>query len=380
MQNRCMTSFWRLPHILCITLLVAVTAGKDCTCKEFCNYECGLNASKPHQLTVYRMTPNGVLDMGDKDTGDARGDTSFVLSRRLIEYQCRQEPWSPYCNAMTNFDGDDSNSTDLVMSVTVEVDGQWGPYLLCNPRDIKNPHGSWYCDLNIPGSFPVPAVPPPKCDAADFEVFDDYCWDGDSHPVREPATSLNECCGIAHEHKANHFQFIPANKTCEIHGFTLKAKQCKGVAMAFKNPHLGACNCRRAFETVGREDIDVALKYLPGQHPAGGEWYSHPERGRCKNGQQLGDNNCTWRVVSVNKIIRAACMYQHLDGNVIKNDQSCFDKCEKPYNVTSNCYLKCYSESTKSMTKEELAAPWDVAFKHDDVADGGCPPHPGTHV
>ena len=33
-------------------------------------------------ITVYRMTPFGVLDMVNKDTGDVKGDTSFVLSRK----------------------------------------------------------------------------------------------------------------------------------------------------------------------------------------------------------------------------------------------------------------------------------------------------------
>ena len=51
------------------------------------------------------MTPKGVLDMRNKDTGDVRGDTSFVLSRRTVAYQCRQDPSSFFCSGLTQFAG-----------------------------------------------------------------------------------------------------------------------------------------------------------------------------------------------------------------------------------------------------------------------------------
>jgi hypothetical protein len=51
----------------------------DCNCKKFCEYECAINATEARNITVYRMTPHGVYDLENKDTGDASGDMSFVL-------------------------------------------------------------------------------------------------------------------------------------------------------------------------------------------------------------------------------------------------------------------------------------------------------------
>ena len=34
---------------------------------------------------------------------------------------------SIFCKGMTQFDGDDANSTDLIEEFEIMVDGQWGP-------------------------------------------------------------------------------------------------------------------------------------------------------------------------------------------------------------------------------------------------------------
>jgi hypothetical protein len=58
-------------------------AGSGCTCESFCNYDCAINATEaPLNMTFYRMTYKGVLDLSDKDTGDVAGDTSFVISKK----------------------------------------------------------------------------------------------------------------------------------------------------------------------------------------------------------------------------------------------------------------------------------------------------------
>ena len=76
-------------------------AGSGCTCETFCDYKCAINATAASNTTFYRMTPHGVLDMSNKDTGDVHGDTSFVLSRRTVAYQCRKDPSSFFCNGLT---------------------------------------------------------------------------------------------------------------------------------------------------------------------------------------------------------------------------------------------------------------------------------------
>ena len=102
-------------------------AGSNCTCETFCNYKCSINATKPQNVSLFRMTPNGVLDLVNKNTGDDKGDVGFVISRRTTAFYCKSNPKSFHCTGMTQFDGDDSNNTDLVLELKIEVNGQWGP-------------------------------------------------------------------------------------------------------------------------------------------------------------------------------------------------------------------------------------------------------------
>lgn len=74
------------------------------------------------------MTPFGVLDLAEKNSADMPGDVSFVISRRTAAYECKVNPTSWGCSTMVQFEGDDPNSTDLVLQMTVEVDGQWGEW------------------------------------------------------------------------------------------------------------------------------------------------------------------------------------------------------------------------------------------------------------
>jgi hypothetical protein len=81
------------------------------------------------------MTPYVARTLTNKNTGDPKGDTSFVLSRKDISEECLKNPTSPRCF----FNGDDPNSTDLVIQFEVELDGQWGPYEFCNPVHTNDP-------------------------------------------------------------------------------------------------------------------------------------------------------------------------------------------------------------------------------------------------
>jgi hypothetical protein len=54
-------------------------ANTDCTCDAFCNYECSINPEPMGKKTYYRMTYKDLYNLSNKDTGDAAGDTSFVI-------------------------------------------------------------------------------------------------------------------------------------------------------------------------------------------------------------------------------------------------------------------------------------------------------------
>lgn len=126
-------------------------AGSGCTCGDFCDNKCAINATGAQNITLYRMTPHHTLTLLDKNTGDAAGDTSYIISRRTAAFDCRNAPKNDsHCATMT-VTGDEANSTDLIIKFDVEVDGNWGPYLYCNPLDGKHPEGVWNCSASHHG-------------------------------------------------------------------------------------------------------------------------------------------------------------------------------------------------------------------------------------
>jgi hypothetical protein len=58
------------------------------------------SATFDRSFIVQRMTPFGVLDVSNKNTGDSHGDTSFVLSKKTNAYTCRQDPNSFQCSGL----------------------------------------------------------------------------------------------------------------------------------------------------------------------------------------------------------------------------------------------------------------------------------------
>jgi hypothetical protein len=90
--------------------------GSNCTCPTYCAGKCAINTTSfgmnKQTQRLYRMTPFVARTLTNKDTGDVPGDTSFVLSRKDISDECRENPTSARCF----FNGDDPNSTDLVIS------------------------------------------------------------------------------------------------------------------------------------------------------------------------------------------------------------------------------------------------------------------------
>jgi len=146
-----------------------------------------------------------VLDLTDKDTGDVAGDTSFVISRKNDAYECKMHPDSFMCVAVAQFSGDDKNSTDLVLEMQVEVDGQWGPYLKCNPDNVTDPSGGWNCAYDI--KQPNPPNFPKQCDP--LTNYDNICLRGTPVKVLNK-TDLGDCCAAAS--KANQ-KFVFEKKT-----------------------------------------------------------------------------------------------------------------------------------------------------------------------
>eukprot|EP00037_Helgoeca_nana_P013502 m.124234 g.124234 ORF g.124234 m.124234 type:complete len:426 (-) comp22069_c0_seq1:30-1307(-) len=343
--------------------------GSSCNCTRFCAGECAINATLPENRTLYRMTMKGVYNYNEKNTGDKTGDLSFVLGTRLRAYACRQDPNNALCNAVAKFSGDDPNSTDLVLEVQMEVDGQWGPYLLCNPKNTSDSTGPWACttSLNFSSGLPLP----PSCTDV-YIAIPGYAWNFAGKVTVLPADTLAKCCALAEKLKIPLWQFFEGNSSCVI-GTQMDPKEPNGPhhdgVMAYaKSLVPPPCDCPRVHMTVGRENLTRTYGGNSGDvDPVGGDWFSHPTGGQCAQGAPLGTAGCTWRVIDTKRVIKASCMYETVDAAVEKLGAACFNACPQPTNHTSTCYLGCFTKVVKSTSPVVLTASWDAAFET-------CPP------
>ena len=261
-------------------------AGSGCNCTAFCADECAINATGPATITQYRMTQFGVVDMNNKNTGDMAGDTSFVIDRRTSAYECRQDPTSFMCSGIAQFDGDEPNSTDLVLEWELDVDGKWGPYLMCNPIDSAVSDGPWSCRDSLGHPMVLPAPPasyPPAC-AAKFRGAENYCVTdmGFNKQGQAPAADLSACCATATSEDVEGFTYL-ANGTCQLFKYAFEGANCtggvSGVAPPPPPPPANTdtnCECKRINQTVGREGLGHGSS--GGGGGGGGE---NPSEGEC---------------------------------------------------------------------------------------------------
>ena len=113
-----------------------------------------------------------------------------------------------------------------------------------------------------------------------------------------------------------------------------------------------------------------------------GSWFSSIEHGFCdaKHGA------CTWRVVSIDKIVRREC-HTRVFGEMVQSRGApeCLDACgAQRTNITSPCWVDCFYKAalgrdagkiggaTAGMTLEELKKAWMRPFQEERF--GGCPP------
>jgi hypothetical protein len=232
-------------------------ANSGCNCTAFCRNECAINATAAANATVYRMTPFGVLSLTEKDSGDLQGDTSFVISRRTSAYECAEDPDSWSCTTMVQFQGDNPNSTDLVIALQVEWDGQWGPYLYCNDVNTSDPLGAWNCTTSLSNTH-APGFPP-VCAALNYDPVSDTCVNVGWLVKSEVVADIAECCSLASAEQTRYFSYENSTGKCNHYSEALSFKACNGTLTAFYDPPLNTCNCSRVFETVGRENLTLAF-------------------------------------------------------------------------------------------------------------------------
>jgi len=127
-----------------------------------------------------------------------------------------------------------------------------------------------------------------------------------------------------------------------------------------------------------------AASKLTKAHP--GHWYSALEFGDCS---KHSGANCTWDVLSVDKIVNKTCHSDSFFGAVQKAAPQPFANCSKSArpNATDPCWVRGFYEAVlgpnagkrigwnvTGLPLDDLIAFWSAPFESDDPARGGCPP------
>ena len=360
----------------------------EAICEAFCSGACSmLNTSDsaagrsgaPKTTVMYRMTPRNCTTMTNKDTGDARGDISFVLSQR-----------SWHSSFLANV------TSNVVAKFEIAGDGGWGPYKQCNPM-----HGwdtsHFACEFDC--------MHPPHCSGQDKNgtgFGGVFCG-----CERANKTVGRMDMGAMHFHHSG-----PLPDKCGWSYDPLDAGTCMKcstpratVTGANESDVLsnlcGACadddGCvswttfdNSTGMTYGADAAEVAgacisAKKRPGHHSwlgVGGEWYSNPAEGECKKDQTPGDGSgCTWKLEQIVKYTNETCVLDRVNSAVELYGKACFGACPGARNTSSDCFGECYTSTVagdwykkiKPMPVPLLVGAWEGAFSSDDPETGACP-------
>jgi len=389
----------------------------DAVCASFCNYECGFyNAShgergQPVNLTVYRLTPKNVSGLLNKNTGDAPGDVSFVLSKKNLTQHCLHYPDGLGCHT-------DNANEDIYGTFVVEVDGQWGPYQMCNPADGWDTK-DWRCGLECLHPTHAdgcprdrPAWGPARNGSTGRGGYQCWCERTYKTAGREKAPTHHGYYPTAWPPQCSTGAFIPPYASlwrCVV-GTAYKVlrawSEASALTMACKacdqDTHCTGWRLgedgKSATLFQGKIQHEICLfpthsasknpRQWPGLSWFGvgnviGYWYSMTTGGgECENGVPLGTNGCTWHVVEEKAYKNASCVDAHVDMSIEAYGKICFDTCPHPLNRTTDCYLDCYrnvimgdaSLNLSKMPSEFFVEPWVKAIHEDDLERGGCLP------
>ena len=102
-----------------------LTKSGDDFCADFCNNRCGFyntsagETGRPQNITIYRITPSNVTGVLNKNTADAPGDITFVISKKNLTQYCLHDPDGMGCHT-------DLEVNDIYGEFRVEIDGQYG--------------------------------------------------------------------------------------------------------------------------------------------------------------------------------------------------------------------------------------------------------------
>jgi len=280
-------------------------------------------------ITVYHVNEKkfGPIPR-NMDTGDAAGDMFFdmleVISTPLKCASKHHFPGGP--NPCTN---QEAVGKDLMVNkLTLEVDSRFSGYAMCNVGvDGKDPFGR-----------PCPA--------------DTYCC----------------ICTSAHSYRQQ-----PCNSTIGFESVYGKFSRynSKGCHRSLFDPFPSKADCYTG----------NVLSKLSSETP--GKWYSTLEQGYCGSNST---QDCTWRVVSVDKVVKRECHTAVFGATVAATAPDCFSACGKGQstNTSSPCWVDCFYKAAlgpdsgkpggavAGMSSGALIEAWKKPFL--PIESGGCAP------
>lgn len=284
-------------------------------------------------ITVFHVNEHkyGAIPL-NMDTGDAVGDMFFDMIEVIgVPLFCpngsNTSHEGPSPNPCVNPEAVGENL--VVNKLTLEVDSRFSGYAACN--------------VGINGS------------------------DGFHHPCK---TDTYCCFCSTHSWPP---RTVPCNSTVghqSLYGMFGKWMHGgKGCRRSVFQPHPTKADCYRN---------GVFAKISP-ENP--GTWYSSLEKGYCSKDSS---SDCTWRVVSVDKIVERSCHKRVFGGEVAKAAPECFESCgDQKTNSSSPCWVDCFYQAAlgpnagepggtwAGMSLDALVAAWQKPFL--PVEHGGCP-------
>jgi len=281
-------------------------------------------------ITVYHVNEHkfGAIPV-NMDTGDATGDMFFDMLEVIIAPLKCQNASKPSHGPDPCINPEATGADLMVNKLTLEVDSRYSAYAACN------------VGVNGTDAFGH------KCKTDTYCCFCSFM------------SSKPECKATpGYENVHDKFQrFIKPG--------------CKPTLF---HPHPSKADCYTG---------NVFSKLTPTQH---GSWYSTLEQGYCGASSQrdASSSDCTWRVASVDKIVKRACHTRIFGAVVATKAPECFESCgSQKTNTSSPCWVDCFYKAAlgpeagkpggavSGMSLTELVAAWEKPFLPEDA--GGCP-------
>jgi len=289
-----------------------------------------IDPSNLKNITIYHVNEAkfGPIPI-NMDTGDAVGDLFFdmleVISQPLKCDGPNRPPPNPHAPDFCK--NQEAAGPDLrVNKLTLEVDTRFSGYAACNVGVNDNDPFGGYCKT------------------------DTYC------------------CQCVEPGGPHHYRPVPCNKTL-------------GYESVYETMGAFVEGCK-ANATAVECYTDSVFKKLSAKTP--GVWYSSLETGYCGS-SEVGVDGCTWRVVSVDKIVKRACHTKVFGAAVGATAPGCFDRCgNQKTNVTAPCWVDCFYKAAlgpdsgkpggavTGMSTTALEEAWVKPFLSEK--EGGCPP------